>query len=188
MGGADAFGVKKATKILHSIANLAVMQMDLEKFTTEAKHPLTGEKETIPGGEFGRILRHEILFIDKSGEALSVDHLDFDGDPRNPQPDDIDKFSLSINGRDTDLYLVRAYGRPDKGIPEWGVKGLVFLMDIMEGNRVVKVIRKDLSIRRVSGEWTAYYKIEELAPNGTPLKPPLEFKFIQGNPNPIPLK
>ncbi len=96
------------------------MQFDGEKFVIKAVNPYTKQEEEVIGGEFGRILRHEILGINPKRERLGVDHIEFVQTPGLTPKFDEDKFKLDINGREIDLILVRDFGRPDKGFPEWG--------------------------------------------------------------------
>jgi hypothetical protein len=126
VGGVRAYrlnttqGISMRT-ILDSIANLAVMQFDVEGYTIKAVNPYTKQEEIVVGGEFGRILRHEILGFDPRVErGLRVEHIEFVQTPGLTPKFDEDIFELWINARQIGLVLARDMGRPDKGFPEWG--------------------------------------------------------------------
>lgn len=79
IGKSELYVDEDAIKILDSLANLAVMQLDVEdkKFNLKVKDPATGKEETIVGGEFGRILRKEILAFNPKREGVRVEHVEF---------------------------------------------------------------------------------------------------------------
>ncbi len=101
-------------KILESIANLAVMQFDVEKYTITITNS-NGEKETVIGGEFGRILRKELLNIEITDITMAVKHIEFVQTPGLTPKFDEDKFKLDINGGEIELVLARDMGKPEKG-------------------------------------------------------------------------
>ncbi len=70
IGALEVYDKENSIKILNSIANLAVMQFDVEKFVIKAVNPYTKQEEEVIGGEFGRILRHEILGLIRGGKDL----------------------------------------------------------------------------------------------------------------------
>lgn len=166
--------------ILDSIANLAVMQFDVENFTVTIKNS-DGTEETIIGGEFGRILRKEILGFNPITErSVLVKHTEFVQTPGLTPKFDEDKFKLDINGREIELILVRDFGRPDKGFPEWGVRGLVLTQYVKDSGNPPKTEERDLYIDKDR----AYYEIRILAPDGKLLSWE-KWKFVPGNPNPV---
>jgi hypothetical protein len=166
--------------ILDSIANLAVMQFDVEQYTITIKNP-DGTEETLIGGEFGRILRKEILGFDPQLErSLLVKHTEFVQTPGLTPKFDEDKFKLDINGREIELILVRDFGRPDKGFPEWGVLGLGLKQYVKDSGNPPKTEEREFSIDKDR----AYYEIRILAPDGKLLEWK-KWKFVPGNPNPV---
>lgn len=180
IGKLEVYDKETSIKILNSIANLAVMQFDVEGYTIKAVNPYTKQEETVIGGEFGRILRHEILGINPKRERLGVKHIELVQTPGLTPKFDEDKFKLDINGREIELILLRLLGRPDKGFPEWGVRGLVLKMYVPNSGNPPKTEERDFSI---DPEGT-YYTIRILAPDGRLLEWK-KWKFVPGNPNPV---
>jgi hypothetical protein len=180
VGGVELYSSKEAIKILDSIANLAVMQFDVEGYTIKAINPYTKQEEVVVGGEFGRILRHEILGFDPKREGLLVKHTEFVRTPGLTPKFDEDKFKLDINGREIELILVRDFGRPDKGFPEWGVLGLGLKQYVKDSGNPPKTEEREFSIDKDR----AYYEIRILAPDGKLLEWK-KWKFVPGNPNPV---
>jgi len=168
-----------AEKILESIANLAIMQFDVEQYTITIKNP-DGKEETIIGGEFGRILRKEILYLGPTDLILGVEHVELVQTPGLTPKFDEDKYELWINDRQIKLILARDFGRPDKGFPEWGVRGLVLTQYVKDSGNPPKTEERDLYIDKDR----AYYEIRILAPNGRLLEWK-KWKFLPGNPNPV---
>lgn len=166
--------------ILDSIANLAVMQFDVENFTVTIKNS-DGIEETIIGGEFGRILRKEILgFNPISERSVLVKHTEFVQTPGLTPKFDEDKFKLDINGREIELKLVRDFGRPDKGFPEWGVRYMLLKQYVPNSGNPPKTEERSLSIDLDE----AFYTIRILAPDGKLLSWE-KWEFLPGNPNPV---
>jgi hypothetical protein len=169
-------------KILDSITNLAVMQFNVENFTITIKSPDgDGKEETIIGGEFGRILRKEILGFDPKIEiGLRVKHTEFVQTPGLTPKFDEDKYELWISGRQIELILVRDFGRPDKGFPEWGVAYMVLKQYIKDSGNPPKTEERSFYIDKDR----AYYEIRILAPDGKLISWE-KWKFLPGNPNPV---
>lgn len=176
----ELYSKEESIKILNSIANLAVMQLDVEKFVIKAVNPYTKQEEEVIGGEFGRILRHEILGIDPEWERLGVKHTEFVQTPGLTPKFDEDKFKLSLTAREIDLTLARDMGRPDKGFPEWGVHWLLLQRYVPNSGNPPKTEELDFFIDYNK----AIYTIRILAPNGRLLEWK-QWKFVPGNPNPV---
>jgi hypothetical protein len=87
---------------------------------------------------------------------------------------------LDINGREIELILVRDFGRPDKGFPEWGVLGLGLKQYVKDSGNPPKTEEREFSIDKDR----AYYEIRILAPDGKLLEWK-KWKFVPGNPNPV---
>ena len=179
IGGVELYSSKKAIKILDSIANLAVMQFDVENFTLTIKNS-DGTEETIIGGEFGRILRKEILAFDPKREGLLVKHNEFVRTPGLTPKFDEDEYELWINDRQIELILVRDFGRPDKGFPEWGVRSLLLKQYVKDSGIPPKTEERVFYIDKDR----ASYTIRILAPDGRLLEWK-KWNFVPGNPNPI---
>jgi hypothetical protein len=175
-------------QILDSIANLAVMQMGVEKFTIASSNP----GEVIVGGEFGRVLK-EILGFDPEREFdMSVEHTDF------IQTDlgKADYYRLTINCRDIDLILVDCgtpdYLRREYGY-DWSIAGLTLTQysEKRDARGIPYTEERELDIHQVEDKrnpgrykFMAIYTVRTLAPDGTVVEWE-EWEFAQGSPNAI---
>lgn len=168
-------------QVIDSIANLAVMQMDMENFD-KAKDPVTGKEITIIGGEFGRILRREILGFDPKTEGLGVKHIEL---KKGIRGFDEDKFELDINGRFFDLILAEDFGRKEKGFEKWGVWVLIMRRPLNDGTKRTEEKGLSIDIDKKLNKYVAYYVHTILTPGGTVERVIQNLKFIQGEPNPI---
>jgi len=172
-------------QILDSIANLAIMQMGLEKFTLASSNP----GEVIVGGEFGRVLK-EILGFDPEREFdMSVEHTDFIQTPGATPECDEDHYLLTINCRQIEVILYRDYGSPDKGL-DWGIGGLLLTENSkteFAPNGVPHVEERELAINRdkITGKFYAYYTVRIIKYNDGKLLKWKQWKFVEGNPNPV---
>lgn len=183
----EGLGLIPAETILESIANLAVMQLDLER-VTKVRDPNTGEVRDCIGGEFGRILREEILRFDGETEGgLLVEHIELEESIGMDPEGDIDKYELVINDRRIELGLNRFVGRPDKGL-EWGVMYLVMKQEVEEGNPTTptRVWELAITIEEIDGvdKIVAYYTKRILRCDGICIEGE-QWKFVQGNPEPV---
>ena len=172
-------------QILDSIANLAVMQLGLEKFTIASSNP----GEVIVGGEFGRVLQ-EILGYDLERDfEMSVEHTDFIQTPGATPECDEDHYLLTINCRQIEVILVRGYGWPEKGF-DWGVRGLLLRQHSEKEfapNGLPHTEEKELAINidKDTGKFYALYTIRIIkSDDGTLLKGEQK-KFVEGNPEPV---
>jgi hypothetical protein len=175
-------------QILDSIANLAVMQMGLEKFTKT--NPNSGE--VIIEGEFGRVLK-EILGFDPEREFdMSVEHTDFTQTDLGKE----DYYRLTINCRDIDLIL-RDFGTPgylqgEYGY-DWGIAGLTLTQysEKRDARGIPYTEERELLIHPVEDKrnpgrykFVAIYTVRTLAPDGTVVEWE-EWEFAQGSPKAI---
>lgn len=161
------------------------MQFDVENFVIKAVNPYTKQEEEVIGGEFGRILRHEILGINPRRERLGVDHIELKtGIPGFAE----DKFKLTINDRFFDLILAEDFGRPDKGFEKWGVLELTLKQLLEDRSKRLRKKRLFIDTETIDGKkkFVAYYVHTILNPDGTVAQVIEVLKFIQGKPNPIP--
>lgn len=185
VGGLEEWYIRKeAVRILSSLANLAVMQFNVQdkKFNLQVKDPVTGKEETIIGGEFGRILRKEILAFNPENEDLLVRRTEFVKGSPSPEFDE-DRFEIKIGTvKIIELVLRRDMGWPEKGFPEWGIKGLKLKYDLEGESYPPKTMELDFGMDVIKGKGTAWYSKRHYAPDGNLIKWET-WKFEAGKPN-----
>jgi hypothetical protein len=174
--------------ILNSIANLAIMQMGLEKFVIVSSNPGKG---IMVEGEFGKALQ-EILGVLPEEVSLTVEHTDFMQTDLGKE----DYYRLTINCRDIDLILLD-FGIPDYLQKEygydWGIRGLTLTQysEKRDARGIPYTEERELDIHQVEDKrnpgrykFMAIYTVRTLAPDGTVVEWE-EWEFAQGSPNAI---
>ena len=173
-------------EILWSIGDLAVMQLQVEAFTATAIDPYTGKEAAVVGGEFGRIVRHEILgfsvAFDGGVSVYKTDHVAIAGFPVE------DRYLLEVDCRKIELTLVSDFALPERGIP-WGIRGVMFsqYVDVVGPDGRLKVEEREIAID-IEGDpsrYVAYYTKRIVDCETLATEREEKWKFVQGNPDPV---
>ena len=173
-------------QILSSLADLAVIQLQVEAFTATAIDPYTGREAAVVGGEFGRIVRHEILgfsvAFDGGVSVYKTDHVAIAGFPVE------DRYLLEVDCRKIELTLVSDFALPERGIP-WGIRGVMFsqYVDVVGPDGRLKVEEREIAID-IEGDpsrYVAYYTKRIVDCETLATEREEKWKFVQGNPDPV---
>jgi len=153
---------------------------------------LTGLAKTqlgISEGQFVQLL-NEILGYDLEKDfGMAVEHTDFVQTPGLTPKFDEDHYLLTINCRQIELILLRALGNPAQGY-DWGVEGLLLRQRSekeFDSRGLPYTEEKELFIGKDKdmGKFYAVYTVRIIKSDDGTLVKWEQWKFVQGNPNPV---
>jgi len=174
------FSEQTALRILNSLADVALLQWDLEDVNPTVTDLDTGDERTVHGGTFGRLIREELLdYTPGEDDGMLVEHLELVQTPGLTPEFDKDFYRLIIGRLEIDLELSRLDGRPLKNL-EWGIRRLEVRKFDDEGTSAGEL--RVLALSFVNRLATLTDRL--FSPNGRFLEGTI-WEFERGNPEPV---
>jgi hypothetical protein len=167
-------------RIINNIANLAILQFDMESFSTTIDDPESDTDITVIGGQFALLLRDTVLKPPAPDEGLLVEHVEF-FQPEGMSPEfDEDRYRLTTGNLAIELLLGRFVARPEKDLG-WGI--LSITTQRPEGDE--QSGSENTVLAELINDGSGIIVIERvLAPNGRVLSS-MRWTFEPGNPDPM---
>lgn len=170
------FDAATAARILEDLSEIALAQWDLEGVQETVTEPATGAEKLARGGEFGRLIREDLLAFDPERDGgMLVEHVELNQDPDFPVFDE-DRYRLNVGELEIDLALSRLEARPEKGL-DWGIRTIESRTFLVEAGRL------RVATLTIVNE-VATFTVRFFAPNGRFLEGFL-IEFSRGNPEPV---